>query len=305
MMPLSRSRPTSVATSAMPAIESGDGTHHLGGRLRPHGELPRQAARGDERLRQRSARPRHAEEAEEGRDPARRARLLERRLDLAREPAADAGVAEVGPVDVLGEEAEEAGEEEQHRDEEEEQAERDRAPDERARGVAVTVPDADGDVDEGTVLVLVVGRLGLRPARFVAALPPCACEREAGQAFVELLRLLPAGAPVPRTRAPTPTAQPSSWHLWWTDAVAHDWREAGSAWGHAANDWSCFWEHYSTPSVVAMFQRLGVGPGVRLLDVACGSGAVAFLAAVDGSGSRRHRRGGRADRRRAAAQPRR
>lgn len=65
--------------------------------------------------------------------------------------------------------------------------------------------------------------------------------------------------------------------------MAHDWREAGSAWGHAANDWSCFWEHYSTPIVMAMFPRLGVGPGVRLLDVACGSGAVAFLAESTGA----------------------
>ena len=65
--------------------------------------------------------------------------------------------------------------------------------------------------------------------------------------------------------------------------MAHDWREAGSAWGHAANDWACFWEHYSTPSVVAMFPRLGVGPGVTLLDVACGSGAVAFLAESTGA----------------------
>jgi ubiquinone/menaquinone biosynthesis C-methylase UbiE len=60
--------------------------------------------------------------------------------------------------------------------------------------------------------------------------------------------------------------------------MAHDWREAGNAWGHAANDWACFWEHYSTPTVTAIFDRLGVGPGVRLLDVACGSGGVARLA---------------------------
>jgi len=65
--------------------------------------------------------------------------------------------------------------------------------------------------------------------------------------------------------------------------VAHDWREAGSAWGHAANDWSCFWEHYSTPTAVALFQRLGVGPGTSLLDVACGSGGVARLAASTGA----------------------
>jgi SAM-dependent methyltransferase len=65
--------------------------------------------------------------------------------------------------------------------------------------------------------------------------------------------------------------------------VGHDWREAGSAWGHAANDWSCLLEHYSTPTVIAMFPRLGVGPGLRLLDVACGSGGVARLAAGMGA----------------------
>jgi hypothetical protein len=120
----------------------------------------------------------------------RRSRLLESRFDLAREPSADADFLEVGPVDVLGEEAEEPSQEEQHRREEEEQAERDRAADERARRVAVSVPHAHADVHERTVLVLVVRRLGLRSARFVAALPPLACEREAGQGFVELLGLL-------------------------------------------------------------------------------------------------------------------
>jgi SAM-dependent methyltransferase len=60
--------------------------------------------------------------------------------------------------------------------------------------------------------------------------------------------------------------------------MAHDWREAGSAWGHAADDWACLVEHYSTPAVIAMFQRLGVGPATKLLDVACGSGAVVRLA---------------------------
>lgn len=60
--------------------------------------------------------------------------------------------------------------------------------------------------------------------------------------------------------------------------MPHDWREAGTAWGHAANDWSCFWEHYSTPTVTAIFDRLGVGAGTKMLDIACGSGAVARLA---------------------------
>lgn len=52
----------------------------------------------------------------------------------------------------------------------------------------------------------------------------------------------------------------------------HDWREAGDAWGRAVQDWACLFEHYSFDVLTAMFDRLGVGPGVRLLDVACGSG---------------------------------
>ena len=52
----------------------------------------------------------------------------------------------------------------------------------------------------------------------------------------------------------------------------HDWREAGRAWGHAAADWSCFYEHYALDVIAAIFARLGVGPGMSLLDVACGSG---------------------------------
>ena len=65
--------------------------------------------------------------------------------------------------------------------------------------------------------------------------------------------------------------------------MAHDWRKAGTAWGHAANDWACLWEHYSFPTVMAMFGRLGVGPGMKLLDVACGSGFVARLASATGA----------------------
>ncbi len=52
----------------------------------------------------------------------------------------------------------------------------------------------------------------------------------------------------------------------------HDWRRAGAAWGHAATDWSCLFEHYSTDAVTTMFTAIGVHPGTRLLDVACGSG---------------------------------
>jgi SAM-dependent methyltransferase len=55
-------------------------------------------------------------------------------------------------------------------------------------------------------------------------------------------------------------------------ATDHDWREAGDAWGHAANDWACLYEHYAIDVIAAIFGRVGVAPGVRVLDVACGSG---------------------------------
>ncbi|CAN5466026.1 hypothetical protein BH23ACT3_BH23ACT3_09610 [soil metagenome] len=57
-----------------------------------------------------------------------------------------------------------------------------------------------------------------------------------------------------------------------TAESGHDWRDAGEAWGHAANDWSCLWEPYALEVIAAMFGGVGVGPGVELLDIACGSG---------------------------------
>jgi SAM-dependent methyltransferase len=55
-------------------------------------------------------------------------------------------------------------------------------------------------------------------------------------------------------------------------------RQAGEAWGHRAADWSTLFEHYSIDVVLALFPPLGVGPGTRLLDIACGSGLVVRLA---------------------------
>jgi len=51
-----------------------------------------------------------------------------------------------------------------------------------------------------------------------------------------------------------------------------DWREAGDAWGHSANDWAYLFEHYALGVIIAIFERIGVGEGARLLDIACGSG---------------------------------
>jgi SAM-dependent methyltransferase len=56
------------------------------------------------------------------------------------------------------------------------------------------------------------------------------------------------------------------------ESADHDWREAGAAWGHAAVDWACLYEHYSAQALAAMCAATGVAPGVDVLDVACGSG---------------------------------
>ena len=58
----------------------------------------------------------------------------------------------------------------------------------------------------------------------------------------------------------------------------HDWREAGDAWGHAANDWACLYEHYALDVILAIFKKVGVDEGVRLLDMACGAGLALRLA---------------------------
>jgi SAM-dependent methyltransferase len=65
--------------------------------------------------------------------------------------------------------------------------------------------------------------------------------------------------------------------------VRHDWQEAGEAWGHAANDWACLSEHYAIEVILAMFDRIGVEPGAELLDIACGAGMAAHLAATVGA----------------------
>ena len=34
--------------------------------------------------------------------------------------------------------------------------------------------------------------------------------------------------------------------------TGHDWHEAGAAWGHAAVDWSCLYEHYAVEVIAAI-----------------------------------------------------
>jgi len=74
-----------------------------------------------------------------------------------------------------------------------------------------------------------------------------------------------------------PTRTPTEEH------TSQDWRQAGDAWGHSANDWSCLYEHYALDAIIAIFQRVGVAEGVRVLDMACGSGLALRLAGAMGA----------------------
>lgn len=62
-----------------------------------------------------------------------------------------------------------------------------------------------------------------------------------------------------------------------------DWRESGRAWGARALDWAYLFEPYARPANEVVFDRLDIGPGVRLVDIACGSGLAASYASRRGA----------------------
>jgi SAM-dependent methyltransferase len=68
-----------------------------------------------------------------------------------------------------------------------------------------------------------------------------------------------------------------------TATTEHDWQEAGAAWGHAAVDWACLFEHYASAAIATIHRRTGVRRGTALLDVACGSGLALTRAAGTGA----------------------
>jgi SAM-dependent methyltransferase len=76
-----------------------------------------------------------------------------------------------------------------------------------------------------------------------------------------------------------------------TTITGQDWQEAGRAWGARATDWAYLFEPYARPANQVVFDHLGVAAGVRLLDMACGSGLAAnvadrrgaFVAGIDAS----------------------
>lgn len=61
------------------------------------------------------------------------------------------------------------------------------------------------------------------------------------------------------------------------------WEEAGRGWGARALEWAYLFEPYFRPANEVLFDKLGVGAGVRLLDVACGSGLAAQFASRRGA----------------------
>ena len=63
-----------------------------------------------------------------------------------------------------------------------------------------------------------------------------------------------------------------------TTTTKRHWVEAGRAWGARSTDWAYLFEHYARPVNEVVFDQLGVGVGVRLVDIACGSGLAAQYA---------------------------
>jgi ubiquinone/menaquinone biosynthesis C-methylase UbiE len=61
------------------------------------------------------------------------------------------------------------------------------------------------------------------------------------------------------------------------------WIESGQAWGERATDWAYLMEPHTWRVNDALFDQAGVGPGTQLLDIACGSGYAASLAAGRGA----------------------
>lgn len=68
-----------------------------------------------------------------------------------------------------------------------------------------------------------------------------------------------------------------------TDARRSVWKEAGQGWGARAKEWAYQFEPYSLPANHLLCDQLGVGEGTAYLDVACGSGLAANVAARRGA----------------------
>jgi len=65
--------------------------------------------------------------------------------------------------------------------------------------------------------------------------------------------------------------------------VTAQWEMVDEGWGRRAVDFASLCEPHNCREYVAVHQRLDLGPGVRLLDVACGSGLAIELACIRGA----------------------
>lgn len=61
------------------------------------------------------------------------------------------------------------------------------------------------------------------------------------------------------------------------------WEQVDEGWGRKAVDFATLFEPATCREYLAVHQRLGVGPGDRLLDIACGAGLAIELAAIRGA----------------------
>lgn len=62
-----------------------------------------------------------------------------------------------------------------------------------------------------------------------------------------------------------------------------EWRDAGRGWGARATEWAYLFEPYARPANDLVFDELEVHAGTHYLDVACGSGLAANVAARRGA----------------------
>jgi SAM-dependent methyltransferase/alkylhydroperoxidase family enzyme len=67
------------------------------------------------------------------------------------------------------------------------------------------------------------------------------------------------------------------------DVQVEQWRGVDEGWGRRAAEFAALAEPGNCREYVALHQHLGVGPGVRVLDVACGSGLAIELALARGA----------------------